>query len=69
MSEECKPIMRPASDWLPFGARVRKIKGTSWQGKIVGFYKTDLNPEGYAVESEREIGSVQIYPRAALERI
>lgn len=68
MSEE-KPIPTPASDWWRFGTRVRKIKGTSWQGKVVGFYKTELTPEGYAVESERETGSVQIYPRAALERI
>lgn len=49
------------------GDRVRKIKGSSWQGKIVGTYSTELTPEGYAVESERERGSVQIYPAAALE--
>lgn len=47
--------------------RVRKIKGASWQGKVVGFYSTMLTPIGYAVESEREPGSVQIYPEAALE--
>jgi hypothetical protein len=49
------------------GDRVRKIKGAQWQGKIVGFYTTVLTPVGYAVESEREVGSVQIYPEAALE--
>lgn len=49
--------------------RVRKIKGASWQGKIVGFYSTSLTPIGYAVESEREVGSVQIYPQNALELV
>ncbi len=53
----------------PLGQRVRKTKGSSWQGKIVGFYSTELTPEGYAVESEREPGSVQIYPVSALEEV
>lgn len=52
-------------EW-PRGTRVTKIKGSSWTGKVVGFYSTNLTPVGYAVESETEIGSVQIYPRAAL---
>lgn len=49
------------------GDRVRKIKGSSLQGRVVGTYSTALTPRGYAVESEREIGAVQIYPEAALE--
>ena len=49
--------------------RVRKIKGSSWQGPIVGFYSTALTPRGYCVESEREPGSVQIYPESALELV
>lgn len=32
-------------------------------------YQTGLTFEGYAVENEREPGSVQIYPLAALERV
>lgn len=51
------------------GDRVRKTKGSSWQGIVVGEYSTKLTPEGYAVESEREPGSVQIYPAAALELV
>lgn len=51
------------------GERVRKIKGASWQGIIVGTYSTELTPIGYAVESEREKGSVQIYPETALELV
>jgi hypothetical protein len=47
--------------------RVRKVKGSSWQGRVVGFYSTQLTPIGYCVESEREPGSVQLYPEAALE--
>ena len=48
------------------GDRVTKNKGSSWTGRVVGFYSTELTPTGYAVESETEIGSVQIYPEAAL---
>lgn len=50
------------------GDRVKKIKGSQWHGHIVGWYRTELTPEGYAVESMYEKGSVQIYPAAALER-
>ena len=48
------------------GERVTKIKGSSWTGRIVGFYATALTPIGYCVESENEPGSVQIYPEAAI---
>lgn len=47
--------------------RVRKKSGSEWAGRVVGFYSTDLTPEGYAVESEAHKGSVQIYPYSALE--
>ena len=50
------------------GDTVKKTKGSQWHGKIVGTYSTTLTPEGYAVESSTEIGSVQIYPAAALEK-
>ena len=49
------------------GNRVTKITGASWTGNVVGEYSTAQTPEGYAVESENEPGSVQIYPAAALE--
>lgn len=49
------------------GDRVTKTKGSSWTGRVVGFYSTTLTPIGYAVESENEPGSVQIYPEAALD--
>ena len=49
--------------------RVRKTKGSEWQGKIVGTYSTGLTPEGYCVESEVHKGSVQIYPASALESV
>lgn len=52
-----------------FGERVRKKSGAAWQGKIVGWYSTELTPHGYAVESEFHPGSVQIYPASALRRI
>lgn len=55
------------TDKWALGERVTKIKGSSWTGKIVGFYSTALTPVGYAVESENEPGSVQIYPESALQ--
>jgi hypothetical protein len=58
---------RPAADkGFAIGQRVRKVSGSSWQGTVVGFYSTDLTPDGICVESERERGSVQIYPAKAL---
>ena len=49
------------------GDRVKKIKGSEWHGIIVGVYSTELTPVGFCVESEREKGSVQLYPEHALE--
>jgi hypothetical protein len=51
------------------GDRVYKVRGSAWSGTVVGTYSTVLTPEGYAVESEHHIGSVQIYPAAALARL
>lgn len=51
------------------GDFVRKKSGSEWQGTIVGWYSTELTPEGYAVESEYHKGSVQIYPANALELV
>lgn len=58
-----------AATEFDLGERVRKKRGSSWQGRVVGFYSTSLTPIGYAVESEREPGSVHIYPESALERV
>lgn len=49
------------------GDLVKKTKGSQWHGTVVGTYFTTLTPEGYAVESLFEKGSVQIYPAQALE--
>jgi len=51
------------------GDSVRKKSGSSWEGRIVGTYITELTPEGYAVESFAHKGSVQIYPVNALEAL
>lgn len=64
---ECDCISREGtSPKFKLGDRVRKIKGSQWKGRVVGTYSTELTPEGYAVESDTEKGSVQIYPAAAL---
>jgi dihydrofolate reductase (trimethoprim resistance protein) len=62
-------IQPPFPATFALGDRVRKKSGAAWQGRIVGWYSTQLTPEGYAVESEAHPGSVQIYPVAALERV
>lgn len=51
------------------GDEVKKKSGSEWVGVIVGFYSSSQTDRGYAVESNWHIGSVQIYPEAALERI
>ena len=67
--EKWNALPRRDPNALPRGTRVKKKSGGEWQGRIVGEYSTELNKEGYAVESEVHKGSVQIYPRAALEVI
>ena len=62
-------VEKPSGFRWAFGTRVRKKHGAQWQGRVVGFYQTTLTLEGYCVESERERGSVQIYPASALEVI
>lgn len=59
-------IIKPLWAKWSIGDSVTKTKGSSWTGKVVGYYQTDLTSKGYAVESETEKGSVQIYPEAAL---
>lgn len=56
----------PLGTWV-IGTRLRKKSGSSWQGRVVGYYSTSLTHVGYCIESEREPGSVQIYPASALE--
>lgn len=57
---------KPKGFTYDIGARLTKKSGSSWTGHVVGFYSTELTPEGYAIESENEPGSVQIYPLKAL---
>lgn len=63
---ELQQVQVASNTKFTIGDRVHKTKGSRWQGRIVGTYSTSLTPEGYAVESETEHGSVQIYPAAAL---
>lgn len=62
-------VETPLGNKFKRGDLVRKRSGSEWQGRVVGEYSTELTPEGYAVESEAHIGSVQIYPAAALELV
>ena len=58
-------------NWFKFriGDRVRKKRGSSWHGKVCGYYQSSYTSEGYNIESEREPGSTQIYPVDALEEV
>ena len=66
-------VQYPHGHAIPCDAEMKaaeaEIKGASWQGRVCGTYSASLTPEGYCVESERETGSVQVYPAAALERV
>ena len=66
MTDDNGLLPPPGWRWR-IGDMVRKKSGGSWHGRVVGFYRTSLTAEGYAVESAREPGSVQIYPVGALE--
>lgn len=46
---------------------VKKKSGSWWEGYIVGFYNTEDNPNGVAVQLPVPHGPVQISPAAALE--
>lgn len=61
--------MWPDPETFRLGDRVTKKSGSKWTGHIVGFYSTTLTPWGCCVESGNEPGSVQIYPKSALERL
>ena len=61
-------IHSPLGTW-EIGTRLRKKSGSSWQGPVVGYYSTELTDVGFCIESEREPGSVQIYPASALEPV
>jgi len=56
----------PGARWR-MGDYLRKVRGSLWRGRVVGFYSTENTPVGYAIESAREPGSVQVWPEAALE--
>jgi dihydrofolate reductase (trimethoprim resistance protein) len=62
----CYRALPPTHTKFALGDAVEKTKGSSWHGRVVGWYSTSLTSEGYCVESARHPGSVQIYPRAAL---
>lgn len=60
--------MKPEGAKWSMGDDVKKKRGSSWRGRIVGFYSTATTPIGYCVESMFEPGSVQLWPEAALEQ-
>lgn len=64
------PIFTAPELWkFKLGDHVYKKRGSNWQGFVVGYYSTDLTPEGYCVESDSHPGSVQIYPGGALAEV
>lgn len=62
-----KRSVYPATSKYQFHDRVTKISGSSWTGRVCGFYSTALTPIGYCIESDTETGSVQVYPEKALK--
>lgn len=60
-------IPTPNKQFWPYGTLVKKSRGSSWRGIVVGYYSTSITPEGYNIESLKEPGNVQVYPAHALE--
>lgn len=60
-------IERPEGARWGWHETVQKKRGSSWRGRVVGFYSTAQTPIGYDIESLFEPGSVQCWPEAALE--
>lgn len=48
------------------GGMVRKRSGSWWEGRVVGFYRTEQTPDGVCVQLDKPMGPVQIYPASAL---
>lgn len=63
MPVQAEPV---ATRWQ-LGDKVCKKRGSSWRGTVCGFYSTPHTPQGYCVDSAFEPGSVQVWPKAALE--
>lgn len=63
------PIYPPTHTTFRHLDYVQKKSGGYWRGRVVGWYSTAMNNEGYAVESMYEPGSVQIYPASALTKM
>lgn len=66
MSQNSTWALPPTHTTFALEDYVQKRGGGAWHGRVVGWYSTFFTPEGYAVESHFEPGSVQIYPAAAL---
>lgn len=65
---EINALLRRADAPFVLGDSVRKRPGGGeWRGVVVGLYLASKTPLGFAVESVREEGSVQIYPARALQ--
>lgn len=61
------PQPSPHTEWKwRLGDLVRKRRGSSWRGRVAGFYSTEHTPYGYVVESAFEPLSVQAWPETAL---
>lgn len=57
----------PADAAFAFGASAKKKGKADWRGRICGWYRTDMTPLGYVIESAYHFGSVQLYPATGIE--
>jgi hypothetical protein len=53
---------------LQLGDTVEKPLKANWSGEVTGIYFGKFTDEGYAVESDKHEGVVQIYPVKALNK-
>lgn len=57
----------PADAAFAFGSFAKKKGKADWRGRICGWYRTDMTPLGYVIESAYHFGSVQLYPATGIE--
>lgn len=67
MNNELNNLLSQHNWKFRIGDKVHKPNGANWSGTVVGIYTGTFTEEGYAVESDKHTGVVQIYPAKALE--
>lgn len=66
-----EPYRKKPARKFALGDKVKKSKGSWWQGTVVGFFSTKRTPDGVCVQlfTWKDNGPVQTFPAAAMELV